>query len=665
MGGLTKSWVFGILGFLIASLMIINIFITDQFHNTHMINITVPDNSGISGDKQFALETNEVSEFLIYKKGCRMPAFDPMDLLAKRFIQKEKPLVCEFGSELPLIESNETAVFINPDALGQYYNTTEVANCCWRSIERENNSDNSVKLGKECHKFQYETNITEEFVKIECFKDGKQIYRDYHFFVPRKPSVEERCRYILKKKLQKARVLSKSPNRRKNKPLSVLILGIDSVSRGNFHRMMPKTVKILNSLGAIEMMGYNKIGDNTYPNLVAVLSGRSDIEIKATCWNDTKKPFDDCPFLWKNYSQNGYRTVLAEDASTMTTFNYLKPGFRVQPTDYYYRPYSVAIETDIGNTHKLNADLCVGNRKTYANLLHYSRKIAKEFSTDPYFAFFWQASLTHDFFNYPQLGDDVYHDSIEYLKQTGLLDNTALIMMSDHGIRWGEFRQTYQGRIEESLPFVFIILPDWWKTEFPTAWINLRRNTASLTTPFDLHETLLDILKPQYITTESINARSASNNSTNILQRGISWFLPIPDERTCSTAGIPGHWCMCHTSNNISIEDEAIKNTTRFLIDELNLMVKKFSQCSPLTVQKVFDAKMWSSEGSYEDKSIPWIEYTITIETIPGNAIFEASIRHNTTGGNALVGSISRLNAYGKQSACIDDSTMRLYCYCK
>lgn len=103
------------------------------------------DNSGLSGDKQFALETNEVSEFLIYKKGCRMPAFDPMDLLAKRFIQKEKPLVCEFGSELPLIESNETAVFINPDALGQYYNTTEVANCCWRNIERENNSDNSVR----------------------------------------------------------------------------------------------------------------------------------------------------------------------------------------------------------------------------------------------------------------------------------------------------------------------------------------------------------------------------------------------------------------------------------------------------------------------------------------------------------------------------------------
>lgn len=75
--------------------------------------------------------------------------------------------------------------------------------------------------------------------------------------------------------------------------------------------------------------------------------------------------------------------------------------------------------------------------------------------------------------------------------------NTAVIFMSDHGMRWGSFRQTYQGRLEDSLPFIFFLFPDWWKQQHPQAWDNLNTNARSLTSPFDLHETLKDILEPR------------------------------------------------------------------------------------------------------------------------------------------------------------------------
>lgn len=168
----------------------------------------------------------------------------------------------------------------------------------------------------------------------------------------------------------------------------------------------------------------------------------------------------------------------------------------MQPTDYYLRPYCVAAESEIGNTHQLNANLCLGTRLNFDNLLHYTRKVAEEFADDPYFGFVWQASLTHDFLEYPQLGDDSYHDFLAYLKQNDLLHNTAVVFMSDHGLRWGSFRQTYQGRLEDSLPFVFLMLPDWWRSQHPYAVETLERNTRSLTTPFDLHETLRDLLEP-------------------------------------------------------------------------------------------------------------------------------------------------------------------------
>lgn len=493
--------------------------------------------------------------------------------------------------------------------------------------------------------------IEVEFIKVECFRDEKRIYRDYHAFLPRKNETEKRCEKAVKSLEDR---------------LSVLIVGLDAVSRLNFHRMMPETVKKLKSLEAIELLGYNKVGDNTYPNLVPVLSGFSTKELESIYMsNNRKKTYDGCPFIWKNFSDSGYRTIFGEDACSMTTFNYLKSGFRDPPTDYYLRPYCVAAEADIGNNHKLNANLCLGGRKNFETLLSYTKKVAKKFVRNRYFGFFWQASLTHDFLNYPQLGDAAYSSFFQSLEDSKLLNNTLLIVMSDHGMRWGSYRQTYQGRMEGSLPFVFFVFPEWWRLKYSTAIANLRRNSVSLTTPYDLHETLIDVLMIENISEEAMLKRNRLTHKAN-LTRGISMFSPIPNYRTCSMADIPEHWCMCHTSDNVSLNDTRVLNATSYLIKQLNVLVKNYPQCSLLKLNKFIDAKMWigrSDELAKDKKDRPWIDFTITVATQPGDAIFEASIRQNST-GNKLVGSISRLNAYGTQSACVDDFNTRLYCYC-
>lgn len=489
-----------------------------------------------------------------------------------------------------------------------------------------------------------------EFVKVECSRNNEVIYKDYHAFVPRFRSVENKC--------ERAKAASS-----KTEHLSVLIIGLDSVSRLNFHRMMPKTVQALQELNAVELLGYTKVADNTYPNLVPVLSGLTEGELHDLCWQSKDKTFDECPFIWKNFSAFGYRTAFGEDACGMTTFNYLKRGFRVQPTDYYLRPFCIASEKDIGNTHKLNANLCVGSRKTYQNLLDYTKKIASQFATDPYFAMIWQASLTHDFFNYPQLGDVSYYNLITYLYSQHLMNQTALIVMSDHGMRWGSFRQTYQGRMEDSLPFVFVVLPRWLKEKYQVAWANFRKNARSLTTAFDLHETLLDMLHSEDLDESCLKSRLKVLLKDNHLPRGISWFLPIPDYRTCSMAAIASHWCMCHNSYDVPLEDEHLRDKAVFLVSELNKMLKKFVQCAVLKLKEIKAAKAWKGEGEGEGNQL--VDYTITIQTEPGDAIFEGTVRYkNENKTNNLVGSVSRLNAYGKQSACVDEFNMRLYCYC-
>lgn len=123
--------------------------------------------------------------------------------------------------------------------------------------------------------------------------------------------------------------------------MNVLIIGLDSVSRLNMLRQLPNTYKVLTSppLSAISLLGYNKVGDNTFPNLVPLLMGLSAKEIKSLCATTQKHKFDLCPFIWKNFAARGYKTGYGEDPTSMSTFNYQRTGFVEQPVDYYARPY--------------------------------------------------------------------------------------------------------------------------------------------------------------------------------------------------------------------------------------------------------------------------------------------------------------------------------------
>lgn len=49
----------------------------------------------------------------------------------------------------------------------------------------------------------------------------------------------------------------------------------------------------------------------------------------------------------QEYKKKGYKTLLAEDAPEIATFNYLKRGFDEPPTDYYLRPFGLAIKREI------------------------------------------------------------------------------------------------------------------------------------------------------------------------------------------------------------------------------------------------------------------------------------------------------------------------------
>ena len=56
---------------------------------------------------------------------------------------------------------------------------------------------------------------------------------------------------------------------------SVNILTIDALSQLNFKRSFPLTWAVLRSLQAILFTGQHRVGQNSYPNVMALLSGET------------------------------------------------------------------------------------------------------------------------------------------------------------------------------------------------------------------------------------------------------------------------------------------------------------------------------------------------------------------------------------------------------
>lgn len=593
------------------------------------------------------LQEQNLKGFEVKTSGCKIPAMDPWAKNIRKFIEIPKTPICNKGIPA-LFETNLTSIYYLNSSL-PFYNVSDIKElkCCYKAFWRmkpknSKDSDKNVEFDKECYEFTESSNINHEFIEVICLLENTSttVYHDMFAFVPLKN-------------------ISRTTPSNPTAP-NVLVVGLDAVSRLNLHRQMNSTINYLKNIGGIELRGYNKVGDNTFPNLIPVLTGKLEEELRNTCWPNKTDRFDKCHFIWDDYKSKGYVTAYGEDASWMGLFNYGRKGFEKQPTDYGYNYFNGAAESAIGNSHNMNVNECIGARQVYKDFLDYIKKFSVTMDRNrlPYFAFFWGVSLSHDYLNKPKLGETDYTNFFKTMNDGGHLNNTVLIFLSDHGIRWGDIRGTYQGRMEERLPFVIIRLPNWFKDRHNRAYINLVKNTRRLTTPFDLHETLVDFVNPLEKLDQTLEVDSNG--------KGISLFREISETRTCEKAGIKAHWCTCQQSKEIETKSKEVVAAANFAVEYINKALEGYAQCAKLVWNSIVNARLMIHGEEIRAGNNKIQDYMLTIKTVPGGAIFEVTVRHFLTDSHYdVIGTIGRLNLYGKQSACITDYHLKLYCYCK
>lgn len=237
------------------------------------------------------------------------------------------------------------------------------------------------------------------------------------------------------------------------------------------------------------------------------------------------------------------------------------------------------------------------------------------------------------------------------LMSNQILDNTIVIFLSDHGMRYGEIRNYFTGWLEERLPFLFIWLPESFKLKYPNFAENLRINQKRLVSPFDLHITIKHILK--------LANGLMENPSSEDCPTCQSLFHEVPKNRSCPDAGINEQYCTCNPFTDIDKNSTKVLKIADFSVEKLNSDLKSFKNCSELKLNKVLSASEFVENG---------FEYLIAFEVLPSFGHMEATIKcadEECAENLSIIGDISRINYYGDQSKCISDARMRKYCFCK
>ncbi|CAG5119932.1 unnamed protein product [Candidula unifasciata] len=573
---------------------------------------------------------------------CTFPDIDPFDPAVMAVTTYFPPIYITEGT----IKINHSKTFLFGDQSNRF------KECRYISVAKKPGSDFETVVLYNSSSFNDSMTLrdSDNDIVVECSGSNKSVFsRSYFSLIRVKKDLEIKLGINFKRHIAKY-----SPK----ETFNILMIGIDGHSKQNLQRHMPKTRNyLLNVLDAVELHKYNRIGDNTFPNLVPILTGKTELELTRR-YRSSRDFFDNMndEFVWSEFSRAGYRTGLYFDSDHLTAFHFMKKGWDKPPVDYYYRATLIERARDPLMTHKERS--CVGDIPELSYSFDFWKQMSSTFQnekTQPYFGFGFCVQLTHDEPNHASEGDGLYLRFFEQLNEMNVFNNTIVIFFSDHGERLGRVRRTYNGMIEANMPHVFLVFPPWFHRKYPNVMEVLKINQDRLTTNKDLHATLLDVLNFQ-----------GKSGIGDVKEKGISLFNEIPGERSCEDAEISAGFCVCNrlTKGNVSFI-VTISLATAVQSALWGSVIRYRHKCQKLTVKSVDNIMEIQLDSQKLQERDEQSLYQITVTTTPGNAVYEArlSLDRSTKVVN-VVGNIIRLNLYRGQDSCMDDPKLKPFCYC-
>ena len=373
---------------------------------------------------------------------------------------------------------------------------------------------------------------------------------------------------------------------------SVLIFMVDATSRAHFRRSMPKTLAALQmiarhgaraaaaaaappqqpssegegtSAGAgagtgggggaggggggggenvegrihvFDFERYNVVGYNSMPNQLPLFCGTSPDELSSLNG-------ESC--VWEMFKRGGGVTMMAEEIhdaceSATTTVNAvwkLAYGVRQEelPDHQWWRlfcsphikPCCWAKDGFLNPGRRQ----CVGGGRTlHEVMIGYLEEFWSSYLDAPrrWAAINTMVAHEHFMLRLPSLDADL---ASFLLRMAGtVLQDTVVLLLSDHGSHGIWYTDHEIGAAEHQLPFLYVLAPDWLMQEKPAWLAALTANQRRLVTAHELYRAMrLLAAWPDSPPAEAGGAPSL--------------FDELPEDRSCEQAGVPAVYCAC------------------------------------------------------------------------------------------------------------------------
>ena len=323
---------------------------------------------------------------------CHFPEIDPFDPAMEKYLKRYPPLNC--SSNVPnVVRLNHDEITINTEkvkeALAKTNSSGKLGFCQYKVLRRKSNSDHKAEVVSTSARFNtsIKVNKTDEDIKVACYDTQNKTISQSYFAIIRIDSEKER----IYDDSFKVHIDKHSPA----ETLSVLMIGIDGFAKQHFARAMPKTRNFLvKELGALEMNKHIKLGYSTSPNVIPLLTGRTNDELRDNAiWRFQSRGWMDQineAFVWSDARRLGYRTGLIFDQAYITAFHYLRKGFQRRPVDHYLRSTVMDAEGD-AIMRKKNKN-CYGDEPEVSKLYDYWLQLLHHYNSTksnqtPFFAY--------------------------------------------------------------------------------------------------------------------------------------------------------------------------------------------------------------------------------------------------------------------------------------
>ena len=293
---------------------------------------------------------------------------------------------------------------------------------------------------------------------------------------------------------------------------SVATVVIDSLSQMNMYRSLPRSVQKAKAMGGIAFSGFHKVGLNSKPNMMAMASGSSSSSGKTMQ-----------PLVQGLYHNLGWKTVYFEDMLHWVGHALRSEAMSPYPWDLTYHEAWKYLRGSHNHQSQLLAiwDLLLA----YKDVPSYIHSHLSEY--------------IHDNLNMGKNYDADLVAMLTDLSARAALDDTFFLLMGDHGYRQGSFAATKQGVIENNMPALIIIPPANFAKDHPDLYANLKANAELLTSMFDIHHMLRQVVKSFVPHPCHLLRRSSPWPVTRRRWRASThcWILPAPPSSPPSPPG--------------------------------------------------------------------------------------------------------------------------------